>query len=89
MIELTKSPEHLLTCHNGEKVLVDGVEFMFESTGEKCFLTKVVGKDAEDWWENDNEDSFPWQHVRDDRGVALMTRKELKSILEYGTFTIY
>ena len=78
MIELTNVPEVLYNASHGEGFLVRGEQFRFEvSEGRtKCFLTKLP------------EDS-PWVHVRDDRGVALFTRKELVGLLEHKVFVIW
>ena len=78
MIELTNVPEVLYNALHDDEFLVRGEQFRFEvSEGRtKCFLTKLP------------EDS-PWVHVRDDRGVALFTRKELVELLTYNVFVIY
>ena len=78
MIELTNVPEVLYNASHEDSFLVNGEEFMFEVVegGVKCFLTKLP------------EDSA-WVHVRDERGVALFTRKELVELLEYKVFVIY
>ena len=78
MIELTNVPEVLYNASHDDEFLVRGEQFRFEVVegGEKVFLTKLP------------EDS-PWVHVRDDRGVALFTRKELVQLLEHKVFVIY
>ena len=78
MIELTNVPEVLYNASHDDKFLVQREEFRFEVAegGEEVFLTKLP------------EDS-PWVHVRDDKGVALFTRKELVELLTYKTFVIW
>lgn len=78
MIELTNVPEVLYNASHDDEFLVRGEQFRFEVSegGVKVFLTKLP------------EDS-PWVHVRDDRGVALFTRKELVELLTYKVFVIY
>ena len=78
MIELTNVPEVLYNASHDDEFLVRGEQFRFEvSEGRtKCFLTKLP------------EDS-PWVHVRDDRGVALFTPKELVELLTYNVFVVY
>ena len=78
MIELTNVPEVLYNASHDDEFLVRGELFRFEvSEGRtKCFLTKLP------------EDS-PWVHVRDDRGVALFTCKELVELLTYNVFVVY
>lgn len=78
MIELTNVPEVLYNASHDDEFLVRGEQFRFEVVegGEKVFLTKLP------------EDS-PWEHVRDERDVALFTRKELVELLTYNLFAIY
>lgn len=78
MIELTNVPEVLYNASHDDEFVVQGERFRFEVAegGEKVFLTKLP------------EDS-PWMHVRDDRGVALFTRKELVELLTHDVFVIW
>lgn len=78
MIELTNVPEVLYNASHDNEFLVRGEQLRFEVAegGVKVFLTKLP------------EDS-PWEHVRDERGVALFTRKELVELLTHKVFVIY
>ena len=79
MIELTNIPEVIYKASHGDTFTVNGDSFMFEVSefGEKCWLTKLP------------EDDHPFVHLRDDRGVALHTRKSLVALLQYKQFIIY
>lgn len=79
MIELTSIPEVIYKASQGDTFTVNNHQFMFELNGDgsKCWLTKLP------------EDDHPFVHLRDDRGVALHTRKSLVELLLYGGFIIY
>lgn len=79
MIELTNIPEVIYKASHGDTFAVNGESFMFEVSegGGKCWLTKLP------------EDDHPFVHLRDDRGVALHTRKSLVELVQHKQFIIY
>lgn len=79
MIELTKVPDALMTASHGDTFAVNGDSFMFEVSegGGKCWLTKLP------------DDDPPFVHLRDDCGVALLSRKEMVGLMQHKQFIIY
>ena len=82
MIELTDIPEVIYKASHGDTFTVNGDSFMFEVGGGdegsgKGWLTKLP------------EEDHPFVHLRDVRGVALMSRKDMVELLQHKQFIIY
>ena len=82
MIELTSIPEVIFKASHGDTFTVNNHPFMFEIGGGgegsgKGWLTKLP------------EEDHPFVHLRDVRGVALMSRKEMVELLQHKQFIIY
>ena len=80
MIELTSIPEVIFKASHGDTFTVNNHPFMFEMSefgGERCWLTKLP------------EDDHPFVHLRDERGIALLSRKEMVELIQHKQFIIY
>ena len=79
MIELTNIPEAIYKASNGDTFTVNNHPFMFELSGDgsKCWLTKLP------------EDDHPFVHLRDERGIALLSRREMVELMQHKQFIIY
>ena len=79
MIELTNIPEGIYKASQGDTFTVNNHQFMFELSGDggKCWLTKLP------------EDDHPFVHLRDERGIALLSRREMVELMQHKQFIIY
>lgn len=79
MIELTNTPEVIHKASQGDTFTVNNHPFMFELNGDasKCWLTKLP------------EDVHPFVHLRDERGIALLSRREMVELMQHKQFIIY
>lgn len=81
MIELTNIPEVVYKASHGDTFTVNGDPFVFEISGGEG--------SGKGWLSKLPEEDHPFTHLRDDRGVALMSRKEMVELLQHKQFTIY
>ena len=87
-ISLNTSPSSILSAIIGDVFELDELDFVLE--GDKLIYLTVVDSESEDWFSTeDGEVPYTvWAHVRNKAGYALMTREEMRSILESGDYFI-